>query len=194
MASQVTDYVRTTIDRTQGRSVVMAASGIAASEHPLASQAGASILARGGNAVDAAIAVNAAMGVVAPMMNGIGGDLFAIVYDAASDSLHGINGSGCTPAALSIDSLRARGITRMPQTGIDSVTIPGAVAAWSKLSDRFGKLALAEVLAPAIRIAEDGFPVPEITALEWAGSEAHLRTDDEASACHELSRARGRWP
>jgi gamma-glutamyltranspeptidase/glutathione hydrolase len=181
MASQVTDYVRTTIDRTQGRSVVMAASGIAASEHPLASQAGASILARGGNAVDAAIAVNAAMGVVAPMMNGIGGDLFAIVYDAASDSLHGINGSGCTPAALSIDSLRARGITRMPQTGIDSVTIPGAVAAWSKLSDRFGKLALAEVLAPAIRIAEDGFPVPEITALEWAGSEAHLRTDDEAT-------------
>ena len=128
-----TDYVRTTIDRSQGRSVVMTAGGIAASEHPLASQAGASILARGGHAVDAAIAVNAVMGVVAPMMNGIGGDLFAIVYDAASGELHGINGSGCAPAALTIDRLRAQGITAMPQSGIHSVTIPGAVAAWSRL-------------------------------------------------------------
>jgi gamma-glutamyltranspeptidase/glutathione hydrolase len=97
VASKVTDYVRTAIDRAQGRSVVMSSRGIAASEHPLASQAGASILARGGHAVDAAIAVNAAMGVMAPMMNGIGGDLFAIVYDAASNQIHGINGSGCAP-------------------------------------------------------------------------------------------------
>ena len=126
-----TDYVRTTIDRTQGRSMVMTAGGVAASEHPLASQAGASILARGGHAVDAAIAVNAVMGVVAPMMNGIGGDLFAIVYDAASGQLHGINGSGCAPAALTIDSLRASGITMMPQTGIHAVTVPGAVAGWA---------------------------------------------------------------
>ena len=122
--------------------MVMAAGGIAASEHPLASQAGASVLARGGHAVDAAIAVNAAMGVVAPMMNGVGGDLFAIVYDAASGELHGINGSGCAPAALTIDGLRALGITTMPQTGIHAVTIPGAVAAWSMLSDRFGRLPL----------------------------------------------------
>src|SRR5689334_1049176 len=109
-----TDYVRTTIDRTQGRSMVMTAGGVAASEHPLASQAGASILARGGHAIDAAIAVNAVMGVVAPMMNGIGGDLFAIVYDAASGQLHGINGSGCAPAGLTIDRLLAQGITTMP--------------------------------------------------------------------------------
>ena len=88
--------------------MVMTAGGVAASEHPLASQAGASILARGGHAVDAAIAVNAAMGVVAPMMNGIGGDLFAIVYDAATGELHGINGSGCSPAALTIEGLRAQ--------------------------------------------------------------------------------------
>ena len=107
MATKVADYVRTAIDRTQGRSMVMCTGGIVASEHPLASQAGASVLARGGHAVDAAIAANAAMGVVAPMMNGVGGDLFAIVYDAASDSLHGINGSGCTPAALTIDRLSA---------------------------------------------------------------------------------------
>src|SRR6188508_3874263 len=105
MSSKVTDYVRTAIDRSQGRSMVMSVGGVAASEHPLASQAGASILARGGHAVDAAIAVNAVMGVVAPMMNGMGGDLFAMVYDAASGQLHGINGSGFAPAALTIDNL-----------------------------------------------------------------------------------------
>jgi gamma-glutamyltranspeptidase/glutathione hydrolase len=175
------DYVRTAIDRTQGRSMVMSAGGVAASEHPLASQAGASILARGGNAVDAALAVNAAMGVVAPMMNGVGGDLFAIVYEAASGELRGINASGYAPAALTIDSLRAGGITSMPQTGINAVTIPGAVAGWSMLSDRFGRLPLGEVLAPAIRMADEGFPVPEITAAEWAGGEASLRADAEAA-------------
>ena len=151
-----TDYVRTTIDRTQGRSVVMTAGGVAASEHPLASQAGASILARGGHAVDAAIAVNAVMGVVAPMMNGIGGDLFAIVYDAASGQLHGINGSGCAPAALTIDSLRAQGITVMPQTGIHSVTIPGAVAAWSRLHERFGRLPARRCAGPGDRRRRTG--------------------------------------
>jgi gamma-glutamyltranspeptidase / glutathione hydrolase len=176
-----TDYVRTTIDRTQSRSVVMTAGGVAASEHPLASQAGASILARGGHAVDAAIAVNAVMGVVAPMMNGIGGDLFAIVYDAASGQLHGINGSGCAPATLTIDSLRAQGITTMPQTGIHSVTIPGAVAAWSRLQERFGKLRLADVLAPAIGVAEQGFPVSEITAAEWQGGATLLQATEESA-------------
>jgi len=181
MPSKVTDYVRTAIDRSQGRSVVMSVGGIAASEHPLASQAGATVLARGGSAVDAAIAVNAAMGVVAPMMNGVGGDLFAIIYDAGSGELHGINASGCAPAALTIDRLRADGITSMPQSGIHSVTIPGAVAGWSKLSGRFGRLPLANVLAPAIEIAAGGFPVPEITAAEWQGGEPLLRTNAEAS-------------
>jgi gamma-glutamyltranspeptidase/glutathione hydrolase len=176
-----TDYVRTSIDRTQGRSIVMTAGGVAASEHPLASQAGASILARGGNAVDAAIAVNAVMGVVAPMMNGIGGDLFAIVFDAATGRLHGINGSGYAPAALTIDSLRAQGITAMPQTGIHSVTIPGAVAAWARLHERFGTLPFANVLAPAIAVAEQGFPVSEITAAEWQGSAALLQATEESA-------------
>jgi gamma-glutamyltranspeptidase/glutathione hydrolase len=131
--------------------------------------------------VDAAIAVNAVMGVVAPMMNGIGGDLFAIVYDAASGQLHGINGSGCAPAALTIDSLRAQGITAMPQAGIHSVTIPGAVAAWSRLHERFGKLRLADVLAPAIGVAEQGFPVSEITAAEWQGSATLLQATEESA-------------
>src|SRR5262252_7518575 len=141
--SRVTaDYARTAIDRTQGRSMVMTTGGVAASEHPLAAQAGASILARGGNAVDAAIAVNAVMTVVAPMMNGIGGDLFAIVYDAATATLHGINGSGYAPAGLSIGGLRSAGITTMPQTGIHSVTVPGTVAAWTRLSEHLGQLPL----------------------------------------------------
>jgi len=180
--SQVSaDYVRTAIDRSQGRSMVMTTGGVAASEHPLASQAGASILARGGNAVDAAIAVNAVMTVVAPMMNGIGGDLFAIVYDAATSALHGINGSGYAPAGLSIDMLRHSGVTTMPQTGIHSVTVPGAVAAWARLSELLGRLPLSDVLSPAIQIADEGFPVPEITALEWASAEQLLRADAEAS-------------
>jgi gamma-glutamyltranspeptidase/glutathione hydrolase len=161
--------------------MVMTAGGVAASEHPLASQAGASILARGGHAVDAAIAVNAVMGVVAPMMNGIGGDLFAIVYDASSGELHGINGSGWAPAALTIESLQKSGVTAMPQTGIHSVTIPGAVAAWAKLSERFGVLRLGDVLAPAIQIAEDGSPVAEITAAEWEGTTALLQATEEST-------------
>src|SRR4029434_10857477 len=127
MPSKVTDYVRTAINRSQGRSVVMSVGGIVASEHPLASQAGATVLARGGSAVDAAIAVNAAMGVVAPMMNGVGGDLFAMIYAAASEELRGINAGGGAPAALTFDRLRADGITTMPPSGIHSVTIPGAV-------------------------------------------------------------------
>ena len=181
MPSSVTDYVRTAIDRAQGRSMVMSVGGIAASEHPLASQAGASILAKGGHAVDAAIAVNAAMGVVAPMMNGVGGDLFAIVYDAATGELHGLNASGYAPANLTIERLRASGITSMPQTGINSVTVPGAVAGWSTLIARFGRLHLGEVLSPAIEIAATGFPVSEITAAEWRGGEPLVRGDAEAS-------------
>jgi len=174
------DYVRSVIDRTQGRSMVMTTGGVAASEHPLASQAGASILARGGNAVDAAIAVNAVMTVVAPMMNGIGGDLFATVYDAATGALHGINGSGYAPAGLTIDALRREGFTAMPQTGIHSVTVPGTVAAWTRLSERFGRLPLGDVLSPAIRVADEGFPVPEITSLEWTSAEPLLRANPEA--------------
>ena len=175
------DYVRTAIDRSQGRSVVMSVGGIVASEHPLASQAGAAILGRGGHAVDAAIAANAVMNVVAPMANGIGGDLFAIVHDAPSGALHGINGSGCAPQGLTIEALRAQGLTSMPQAGMHSVTVPGAVAAWSKLRDRFGRKPLGELLSSAIHIAEEGFPVPELTAAEWKSSEAHLRTNHEAA-------------
>src|SRR5580658_1510498 len=103
----------------------MSRGGIVAAESPLAGQAGAAILASGGNAVDAAIATNAVMGVVAPMMNGIGGDLFAIVYEAKTGKLYGLNASGWAPAGLTIEFLKSRGISKMPEDGIQTVTVPG---------------------------------------------------------------------
>lgn len=171
-----------TQSRTQGRSMVVARGGIVAAESPLAAQAGAMILARGGNAVDAAVATNAAMGVVEPMMNGIGGDLFAIVYDVKTGKLYGLNASGWAPAKLSIELLRAKGNDKMPRRGIHSVTVPGAVDGWSKLLSRFGTKKFSEVLAPAIHFARVGFPVPELDAEYWAQSEKILLADSSAAA------------
>jgi gamma-glutamyltranspeptidase / glutathione hydrolase len=168
-------------DRGQGRSMVISQTGIVATESPLASQAGAAILERGGNAVDAAIAAHAVMTVVAPMWNGIGGDLFAIVYDAKSGKYYGLNASGWAPAAQSIERLRQKGLRDMPVRGIEPVTVPGSVDGWQKLLDRFGKKKLNEVLAPAIQIAQDGFPVTEWIALHFA-SNVDLLRDNEAAA------------
>src|SRR5206468_433248 len=144
-------------------------------------QAGVRILERGGTAVDAAIAANAVLGVVDPEMNGIGGDLFAIVYEAATDSLHGLNASGWTPAGLSAAALKARGIHEMPQHGIFSVTVPGAVAGWSALHERFGRIPLTDVLAPAICYADEGFPVSDIVAGRWARWRDKLAAGDESA-------------
>ncbi len=143
----------------------------------LASEVGARILERGGNAIDAAIATNAMMGLIAPMNDGIGGDLFAIVYDAKSGKLYGLNASGWAPAALTPDYLRGLGLTDMPQQGIHSVTVPGAVEGWDKLLKRFGSKPLAELLAPAIAYADRGFPVGEIVHDYWRDSEATLKQD-----------------
>jgi gamma-glutamyltranspeptidase/glutathione hydrolase len=167
-------------DRSQGRSMVMSRGGIVAAESPLAAQAGAAVLARGGSAADAAVAANAAMGVVSPMMNGIGGDLFAIIYDVKTDKLYGLNASGCAPAALSPDFLRAHGIREMPQEGIHSVTVPGAVEGWSKLVERFGKLRLTDDLAAATRLAEEGFPVTEWVSAYWSEHGPRLHGDANA--------------
>jgi gamma-glutamyltranspeptidase/glutathione hydrolase len=173
-------------DRTQNRSMVMSQRGIVAAENPLAAQAGASILAHGGNAVDAAIATNAVMGVVEPMMNGIGGDLFAIVYDAKTGKLYGLNASGWAPAGLSIEFLKSKGITGMPQRGIQSVTVPGAVDGWSKLLARFGTKKFSDVLAPAIYYAREGFPVPEWDAAYWTAGWDLLKQSRNASATYLL--------
>jgi len=171
-------------DRSQGRSMVISRNGIVAAESPLAAQAGVRILERGGNAVDAAIATNAMMGVVEPMMNGIGGDLFAIVYDAKADKLYGINASGWAPKGLTIDYLQKQGIRSMPQQGVNAITVPGAVDGWQKLADKFGRKKLAEDLAAAIRTAQDGFPVPEWTAAYWASEVDYLRTDEAATKAY----------
>src|SRR5271163_2494977 len=156
-------------DRGQARSMVISKNGIVAAESPLAAQAGVQILEHGGNAVDAAIATNAMMGVVAPMMNGMGGDLFAIVYDAKANKLYGLNASGWAPAALSIDALKKLGLRDMPKVGVHTITVPGAVDGWQKLADKFGRKKLAEDLAPAIYTAQNGFPVTEWLAAYWAG-------------------------
>jgi gamma-glutamyltranspeptidase/glutathione hydrolase len=149
-------------DRNQGRSMVVSRHGIVA-------------------AVDAAIATNAVMGVVAPMMNGIGGDLFVLVYDAKANKLYGLNASGWAPKALTPEFLHKQGLRDMPQQGINTVTVPGAVEGWQKLAVRFGRKKLAEDLAAAIRTAQDGFPIPEMTAAVWNLEVDHLRADDAAS-------------
>ena len=115
-----------------------------------ASQAGAEILSRGGSAVDAAIATNAVLGVMEPDMNGIGGDLFAIYWDAKSGKLYGLNASGWAPKGLTIEYLKSKDVTEMPETGIDTVTVPGAVEGWNKLHKRFGRMAWKDLFAPAI--------------------------------------------
>jgi len=158
--------------------MVFSRAGVVASESVLASQVGARVLENGGNAVDAAVATNAMMGLVAPMNDGIGGDLFAMVYDAKSAKLYGLNASGWAPAALTPDYLRARGINDMPQRGIHSVTVPGTVDGWDKLLKRFGTKSLAELVAPTITYAESGFPVTEVVAGYWRESEEILKEDD----------------
>jgi gamma-glutamyltranspeptidase/glutathione hydrolase len=168
-------------DRTQTRSMVISRYGIVASEHPLASQIGVKILSEGGNAIDAAVAVNAALGVFAPMANGIGGDMFALVYEARSGKLYGLNASGWAPKGLTPEFIQNRGFTNMPQSGIHSVTVPGAVDGWDKLMRRFGRKRLAEVLAPAIRYAREGFPVTEIFSSYWVESEETLRRETNAA-------------
>jgi gamma-glutamyltranspeptidase / glutathione hydrolase len=161
--------------------MVVSKGGIVASESPLASQAGVRILESGGNAVDAAIATNAMMGVVEPMMNGIGGDLFAIVYDAKANKLYGLNASGWAPKGLTIEFLQKQGLREMPQKGINAVTVPGAVDGWQKLADKFGRKKLAEDLSAAIATARNGFPVPELAASYWAGDIDLLRANEAAS-------------
>src|SRR5262245_45303080 len=151
-----------------GRSKVATTFGIVAASQPLAAQAGVQMLERGGHAVDAAIAANAVMTVVEPEMNGLGGDLFAIVSEAKGSALHGLNAGGWAPAGLTLDVLRKRGLTEMPIDGIHTVTVPGAVAGWDALHKRFGRLPMADLLAPAIFYAEHGFPVTDIIASRWA--------------------------
>src|SRR3982074_355746 len=154
--------------------------GIVATSHTLAAQAGAQILARGGSAIDAAIAANAVLGVTEPMMNGIGGDLFLLYWQAKTGKLYGLNASGWAPLGPSLEYLRKKGIARMPQVGIDSVTVPGAVEGWAKAHARFGRLPWKDLFTPAIYYAEHGYPVPELIHDFWEDSERTLKQTPEA--------------
>ncbi len=153
-----------------GRSIVATTLGIVAASQPLAAAAGVEILERGGNAVDAAIATNATLGLMEPTGTGIGGDLFVIYYDAKTSSVHGLNASGWAPTGLTVEFLNSKGITEMPQRGIYSVTVPGVVAGWDALRAKFGTKPFSELLAPAIYYAENGFPLSERIAEGWSRS------------------------
>ncbi|HWE87310.1 MAG TPA: gamma-glutamyltransferase [Terracidiphilus sp.] len=168
-------------DRNYGRSMVVTPYGIVATSYVQASQAGARILARGGSAIDAGIAANAVLGVAEPMMNGMGGDLFAIYWDAKTGKLYGLNASGWAPNALTIDHLRGKGLSSMPVYGIDSVTVPGAVDGWAKLHQRFGRLPWAALFQPAIFYASHGYAVPEIIHGYWDEAAPGLKHDPEST-------------
>lgn len=158
----------------QSRSVVVARQGMVAASQPLASLAGVEILKRGGTAADAAIAANAVLGLVEPMSCGIGGDLFVIYWDNATQRLYGLNASGRSPYALNLEVFRQQGLAEIPLEGPLCWSVPGCVAGWEDLRSRFGRLSLAEILAPAIEHAEQGFAVSEIIAGYWQSDEKNL--------------------
>jgi len=151
----------------QARSMVVSKFGIVSTPQFLASQAGAHILEAGGNAIDAAIAANAVMGVVQPYVNGIGGDLFMLYYEAKTGKVYGLNSSGWTPKALTIDYLKSKGATSINPIGVETIDVPGAVAGWDAMRSRFGTLPFSQLLAPAIYYAQNGFPLAERNARYW---------------------------
>ena len=165
-------------DRSYARSMVITRYGIVATSYAQASVAGAQILAKGGSAIDAAIAANATLGVTEPMMNGMGGDLFAIYWDAKTGKLYGLNSSGWAPQALTLDHLKAKGASHSPE-GIDSVTVPGAVAGWNALHKKFGRLAWRDLFQSAIFYADHGYPVAEIVQDYWTEAPESFAHDPE---------------
>lgn len=167
-------YARPAHSPHSSRSEVIAPHGMVAASHPLAAQVGIDILKAGGNAIDAAVAVNAVLGLVEPHMNGVGGDLFAIVWDAETEQLYGLNATGRAPYELNRQVFARQNLDRVPGTGPLTWTVPGAVDGWDQLLTRFGTMSFAEVLAPAIAYGRDGFPVSEIIQRQWAASARSL--------------------
>ncbi len=163
-------------DRTTGqsfatRSEVIARHGMVATSQPLATMVAIDVLKRGGSAVDAAIAANAVLGLMEPTGNGIGGDLFAIVWDARTQKLHGLNASGRSPAGLTMEEFQKRDLKRIPSLGVLPISVPGCVDGWFELHGKFGRLPMSELLAPAVQYAREGFPVSEVIAQGWRGGE-----------------------
>ncbi|MGH9407905.1 MAG: gamma-glutamyltransferase [Vicinamibacterales bacterium] len=166
----------------QTRSVVMALHGAIATSQPLATAAGLRVLEQGGNAIDAAVTAAAVLTVVEPTMNGIGGDLFAMVYDPKTKTVHGLNASGRAPAGATIAEYQRRGLTRVPLRGPLSVTVPGVVDGWNELLTKYGTITLAQALQPAIGYARNGYPVSDIIAGQWKEVQAVLARDPDAAA------------
>ena len=171
------------------RSPVLARNGVIATSQPLASAAGLQVMQEGGNAIDAAVTAAAVLAVVEPTMTGIGGDVFALVYDAKTKQLRGLNSSGRAGAKADADMLLAKGETDMPGAGVYTVTVPGALAGWVELLEKHGTISLARALQPAIRYARDGYPVAEMVADEWEGG-ARKMAQDPASAAVFLPNGR----
>ncbi len=166
------------------RSAVLGRNGMAATSQPLATATAIRVLQDGGNAIDAAIAANAVIGVTEPMSCGIGGDLFAIVWDAKTKKLYGLNASGRAPARATMAFFRSKGLDQIPVHGPLSWSVPGCVDGWDQLRSRFGTKPMAELLAPAIGYAEQGFPVSEIIAADWRGAASSLAQIPTSAACY----------
>src|SRR5947207_963489 len=172
------------------RSTVYAPHATIATSQPLATAAGLAVLERGGNAVDAAVTAAAVLNVVEPQMTGIGGDMFAIVWSAKDHRLYGLNASGRAGSLMTRAALLARGHQTMPEETVEDVTVPGALSGWDALLKRFGTITLAQALAPAIRYADEGFPVTPTIAREWADETEKLKKDDGARATFLVDSAR----
>ena len=164
------------------RSVVLARNGMIATSQPLASAAGLKVLQDGGNAIDAAVTAAAVLAVVEPSMTGIGGDLFAIIYDAKTKTLRALNASGRSAYAATPDAYAKRNQTRMPGAGVLSVTVPGVVEGWSELLSKYGTISMAKAVAPAANYARNGYPVEEIVSYQWKASEKKLAADPVTAA------------
>jgi gamma-glutamyltranspeptidase/glutathione hydrolase len=177
-------YDRVTGRMDASRSEVISEHGMVCAAQPLAVQIGVDILRKGGNAIDAAIAVNAALGLMEPISCGVGGDLFAIVWDAKSQKLYGLNASGRAPKLLTIEEVKGQGHERIPYTGVLPQTVPGCVDGWFELHERFGKLPMKDILAPAIHYAEEGFPVTEVIAFYWDLGGRRLKEEPNFAATY----------
>ncbi|AHG89673.1 gamma-glutamyltransferase [Gemmatirosa kalamazoonensis] len=165
-----------------GRSVVYAPHGVAATSQPLATTAALNVLQKGGNAIDAAVTAAATLAVVEPMMTGVGGDMFALVWIAKEHRLVALNASGRAGSLMSRDELVKRGRTRMPSRGIETVTVPGALAGWQELLSKYGTITLAQAVQPAIHYADEGFVVTPVISNDWAGQADVLARDEGARA------------
>ena len=182
--SQVFGHDRPSGPKHKTRSAVIAKNGMAATSQPLATEAAIRVLRQGGNAIDAAIAANAVLGVVEPMSCGMGGDLFAIVWDAKTQKLYGLNASGRMPRKATIAEYQARGEREIPDRGPLSWSVPGCVDGWDQLRQRFGSMPWDRILTPAWEHADQGFPVSEIIASSWRGAEPRLAEIPESARCY----------